>query len=136
MTAGMVQDDSVKEWYPYLDKSALTPPDWAFPVAWTVLYVLMGISIGLARRSGRPGRAMLTVIFLMQLAVNFLWSVAFFYLRSPAAGLSLISILFLLLALYAWKSRPVNRASFQLFIPYILWVGFAWYLNYYIFLHN
>ncbi|SBV92053.1 conserved membrane hypothetical protein [uncultured delta proteobacterium] len=105
-------------------------------MVWTILYVLMGVSIGLARRSGHPGRAMLTGLFLVQLAVNFLWSAAFFYLRSPAAGLGLISVLFPLLLLYAWKSRPVNRASFRLFIPYILWVGFAWYLNCYIFLHN
>ena len=136
LVAGALQADSLKDWYPCLNKPALTPPDWAFPVAWTILYVLMGFSIGLARESGHPGRTALTGIFLVQLAVNFLWSVAFFALRSPAAGLCLISVLFLLLTVYAWKSRPVNRISSSLFVPYILWVGFAWYLNFSIFLHN
>ena len=136
MVAGALQAGSLKAWYPSLDKSALTPPDWVFPLAWTILYVLMGLSIGLARKSDRPGRTPLTGIFLVQLAVNFLWSVAFFFLRSPAAGLGLISVLFLLLLLYAWKSKGINNVSFQLFIPYILWVGFAWYLNLHVFLHN
>lgn len=136
MTAGALQADSLKEWYPHLNKPALTPPDWVFPVAWTILYVLMGFSIGLAGNSGQPGRKTLRVIFLVQLAVNFLWSVAFFALRSPTGGLCLISVLFLLLLVYAWKSWPISRISSYLFVPYIVWVGFAWYLNFYIFLHN
>ena len=136
MAAGALQADSLKEWDPYLNKPGLTPPDWAFPVAWTILYVLMGFSIGLARNSSHPGRKALTGVFLAQLAVNFLWSMAFFVMRSPAARLGLISVLFLLLLIYAWKSRPINRISAYLFVPYILWVGFAWYLNFSIFLQN
>lgn len=136
MTAGVLQKDSLREWYPYLDKSALTPPDWVFPVAWTTLYVLMGVSVGLARREPHPERGVVTGIFLVQLAVNFFWCMAFFVLRSPAAGLGLISVLFPLLLLYVWKSRAINRISALLFIPYILWVGFAWYLNLYVFLYN
>ena len=96
----------------------------------------MGFSIGLARNSSHPGRKALTGVFLAQLAVNFLWSMAFFVMRSPAARLGLISVLFLLLLIYAWKSRPINRISAYLFVPYILWVGFAWYLNFSIFLQN
>lgn len=136
LAAGFLQADSLKEWYPYLAKPALTPPDWVFPLAWTTLYILMGVSIGLARNGAQPGIAGLTRIFLAQLAVNFLWSAGFFYLRSPFAGLILITVLFLLLLLYAWKSKAIDRTSFYLFIPYIIWVGFAWYLNFYIFLHN
>lgn len=136
MTAGMLQSDSLRNWYPFLHKPPLTPPDWVFPLVWTVLYILMGISVALARRNARQGHGVLTGIFLVQLAVNFLWSIAFFYLRSPVTGWGVISVLFALLLLYAWKSWPLSRLGTYLFVPYIIWVGFAWYLNGYIVMHN
>lgn len=136
MTAAAFQRDSLRDWYPLLHKPPLTPPDWVFPVAWTLLYILMGLSISLVRSSGRPGRGVATAIFLLQLAVNFSWSIAFFYLRNPAAGLGVISALFALLLLYVWKSLPISRLGAYLFLPYLAWVGFAWYLNCYIVLRN
>lgn len=136
MTAATLQGDALRDWYPFLRKSPLTPPDWAFPAAWTVLYILMGISMALVRSSPRPGRTTATNIFLLQLLANFSWSIAFFYLHSPTAGLGVISLLFVLLLLYVWKSLPISRLGASLFLPYLIWVGFAWYLNFYIVMHN
>ena len=130
MIAAMLQSDSLRDWYPFLNKPSLTPPDWVFPLVWTALFILMGISVALARRSApHKQRKVITGIFLVQLAVNFFWSIAFFYLQSPSAGLWVISILFALLLLYARKIRPLGRPGTYLFVPYIIWVGFAWYLN-------
>lgn len=136
MTAAAFQSDSLRDWYPLLHKPLLTPPDWVFPVAWTLLFILMGLSIALVRSSGRPGRRVATGIFLIQLAVNFSWSIAFFYLRSPAAGLGVISALFALLLVYVWKSLALSRIGTYIFLPYVAWVAFAWYLNFYIVMHN
>lgn len=136
MSAGGLQSDALREWYPTLNKPELTPPDWVFPIAWTLLYILMGLSIGLVRISGRPGYKAVTGIFLVQLALNFFWSVAFFYLRRPTAGLGIITLLIPLLLLYVKQSLPLSKIGAYLFIPYILWVGFAWYLNFFIVLHN
>lgn len=136
LAGGMVQRDALHDWYPFLVKPYLTPPDGVFPVVWTILYILMGISIGLVRRHALSERKTITGIFLAQLAVNFLWSVAFFYGRSPVAGLGVLSALLLLLLWYVWKSWPVSRPGVYLFIPYIIWCGFAWYLNYFILRHN
>lgn len=136
MSAGGLQSDALREWYPTLNKPALTPPDWVFPIAWTLLYILMGLSIGLVRISGRPGYKAVTGLFLVQLALNFFWSVVFFYLRRPAAGLGILSLLLVLLLLYVKQSLPLSKIGAYLFIPYILWSGFAWYLNLFIVLHN
>ena len=136
LVAGFLQSDALQTWYPLLHKSPLTPPGWAFFAVWTVLYIMMGISIGLARREKHRNRALLTAVFIAQLAVNFLWCMGFFVMRSPGSGLFLIIILLLLLLLYTWKVWPLRRASACLFIPYILWVTFAIYLNSYIFFYN
>lgn len=142
MAAGALQSEALRAWYPHLVKSPLTPPDAVFPVAWTILYVLMGISIGLAwmRRTrwpdGIPDRQALTILFVLQLAANFLWSIVFFTLHSPGAALVDISILFILIVLYIGRSWPHNRAGAWLFVPYAAWVAFAWYLNLYVVLHN
>lgn len=136
MTAGVLQSDAVQTWYPHLNKSALTPPDAAFPVAWTILYILMGISIGLILRDKKPGYPAVTALFAAQLAANFLWSILFFTFHNPVAGLVDISILLILLLVYARRAWPLCRACAWLFLPYIAWVAFAWYLNLYVVLHN
>ena len=83
LVAGRLQAESVAVWYPLLAKPALTPPDIAFPIAWGIIYLCMGLSLG---RVLRYGDKRYVTLWFLQLAVNFLWSVFFFYLRSPLAG--------------------------------------------------
>ncbi len=134
--AGFLQQPALHEWYPLLNKSPLTPPGSVFFIVWTILYILMGVSIGLVRQTQHPGRAMLTGLFLLQLAVNIFWSIAFFPLRSPAGAMLLIVLLFLLTTTYTGLSRAVNSVAALLFIPYVLWIAFAAYLNFYILIKN
>ena len=134
--ASALQADSLQSWYPLLNKPSLTPPDAAFPVAWTILYILMGASIGLVWMRKPAGYQAITGIFVVQLVANFLWSVVFFNQRSPGAGLAVIVTLLVLLLIYFALTWRALRASAYLFIPYILWVGFAAYMNYFIFRHN
>lgn len=135
--SSQLQSDSIENWYPYLNKPPLTPPDIAFPIVWNILYVCMGISIGfiLLSRSVIRG-SYLVWLFAIQLVLNFLWSFFFFYMRNPLLGLMDIILLLIAIIYYAYRSYPVSKVSSYLFIPYIIWVAFATYLNLYILMHN
>ena len=86
LIASYLQNASIASWYPILDKSPLTPPSLVFPIVWSILYVLLGISIGLIASSRLERRKGLLLIFAIQLTLNFLWSFTFFFLQSPLAG--------------------------------------------------
>ncbi|MBE6936521.1 MAG: tryptophan-rich sensory protein [Ruminococcaceae bacterium] len=106
------------------------PPDWLFPVVWTILYALMGIGatrIALSEHSAE--RAFALHLFCSQLAVNFFWSIIFFNLRNFSLALFW---LLLLIGLVVWMIaafRKVDRPAAWLQIPYLLWLIFAALLN-------
>lgn len=135
---------SVKDWYPVLVKPALNPPSWVFGPVWTTLFALMGIAAFLVWQkldSGSEARMTKMVkialgIFLGQLALNTLWSIIFFGLHSP--GGALIEIIFLWLAILATivAFAKISKPAAWLLAPYILWVSFAMYLNYSIWILN
>lgn len=135
-----LQGASLAEWYPLLAKSPLTPPAVAFPVAWSLLYLCVGISGGLVLTSERtePAERRGTMrLWTAQLAFNFGWSLLFFAWRNPLLGLLDIVILDLLVALYlvrTWRRR--ERTAAWLFAPYLVWILFATYLNGYILAAN
>lgn len=136
-TASRFQADAIENWYPLLAKPSLTPPNIVFPIAWNILYLLMGISIGLLiNSSDRKKRGFFIGLFSVQLVLNFLWSMLFFYLKNPALGLIDIILLDAAIIFYTVKAYPVHKAAAWLFVPYILWVTFAAYLNLYIFIYN
>ena len=128
-----IQGVALEEWYPYLVKSSATPPALVFPIAWGVLYLLMGISIGTMLEKGDLS---VVRLWLLQLLLNFLWSVCFFALRSPFLGL--LVILALDVSVFAYIIHTAGRRSTAswLFVPYMLWLIFATYLNGYIYINN
>ena len=128
-----IQGTALEEWYPYLVKSAATPPALVFPIAWGVLYLLMGISVGTMLEKGDLS---VLRLWLLQLLLNFLWSVCFFALRSPFLGL--LAILALDVAVFAYIIHTAGRRPLAswLFVPYMLWLIFATYLNGYIYVNN
>lgn len=136
LIASLLQSEAISEWYPYLQKSSLTPPAWVFPVAWGILYLLMGISVGLLYGVRSIYSTILYLVFIMQLVLNFLWSIFFFVFRSPLLGLLDIMMLLIFSLLYFAGAVVVKRLSAWIFAPYILWLLFATYLNFYIFLYN
>lgn len=134
--AGEAQRVALTEWYPHLVKSPLTPPNLAFPIAWGILYLLMGLSIGLVLNSESPQRRSLITLFSLQLLFNFLWSILFFTLQNPLLGFVDILLLDSLVLIYIYKSYQSHRISSILFWPYAGWILFATYLNLYIVLYN
>ena len=109
----------------------LAPPAWVFPVVWTVLYALMGIGaarVDLAETSTEQGKALR--LFLVQLAVNFLWSIIFFNLRAFGAAFLWLVLLWVLIILMIRAFYQVDKTAALLQIPYPLWVTFAGYLSF------
>ncbi|MCC8197573.1 MAG: tryptophan-rich sensory protein [Tannerellaceae bacterium] len=134
--ASYFQRESLEEWYLLLNKSPLTPPGSVFAVAWTILYICMGLSIGLILNSYSLYKTYFVRLFGFQLLFNFSWSILFFYIQNPLLGAIDIFLLDLLVILYIVRSYTLFKASSLLFIPYFLWLMFATYLNLYILFHN
>jgi benzodiazapine receptor len=132
ISAGLVTAQGTRDWYPLLAKPAFTPPSWLFAPVWTALYLMMGIACYLVWKRGtaQPGVRVALVAFGTQLALNWLWSILFFGLRSPLAGLIDIVLLFVLIALTVRLFRAVSRPAALLLLPYLMWVGFATVLNF------
>jgi translocator protein len=118
---------STDGWYDRLDKPWWNPPDAAFGIVWTVLYVMMAIAGWLAWRQGGGWRT--TGPWALQLVLNLGWSVVFFGLRRPGWALAEIVVLLAAVAwatVAAWK---VDRRAGLLLVPYLAWTAFAAALN-------
>jgi len=122
---------SVSTWYPTLNRPSFTPPSWIFAPVWMVLYVLMGVSLFLVWRKASPEHRVKSAlgVFGIQLALNTVWSLLFFGLRSPLAGLADIILLWVAILLTIIRFDRIARLAGTLLIPYILWVSFAAILN-------
>jgi tryptophan-rich sensory protein len=125
-------------WYESLVKPSFNPPSWLFGPVWTLLYILMGISLFLVIMEGRKGRDVRIplVLFAIQLILNTIWSFAFFGLESPISGLLVILLLLVFIVATIVTFYPVRKAAAWLLIPYLLWVSFATVLNYALFTLN
>jgi len=122
---------AIPTWYAALRKPSFTPPGWVFSPVWITLYALMGISAYLIWRNGLSSRGVRIALglFIAQLMVNALWSVMFFELRSPLAGLITIAVLWILICLTMLHFFKASTFAGILLVPYMLWVGFASVLN-------
>jgi tryptophan-rich sensory protein len=118
-------------WFRSLDLPSFMPPSWAFPAAWTILYICLGVSLAMlihARGAAKRGR--LIGLFLVQLGVNYAWSPVFFGMRDAATGLYLIGAMIALTAALIVLLMRVRRAAALLLVPYLAWLCFAAALNY------
>ena len=129
----LFQSEALVEWYPYLIKSSATPPNIVFPIAWGILYICIGISLG---RVIDKGYNRFVGLWFLQLALNFLWSIAFFYMQSPKSGLVIIILLDVAVLSYTIVTWSASRLASIIMIPYLMWLGCASYLNFYIWLYN
>ncbi|MFH1074375.1 MAG: TspO/MBR family protein [Candidatus Firestonebacteria bacterium] len=129
---------AVRSWYMEINKPSFNPPNWIFGPVWTALYLLMGIAFFLIWKKGLNNNKVknAAVVFLVQLIVNFLWSVIFFGGRSYIGGLITIAILWLLILANITMFYRISKPAGLILLPYILWVSFASILNYYIYILN
>lgn len=119
---------AIPGWYAGLAKPDFTPPNGAFGPVWTMLYIGMAIAAYRVLRRPGGGRAPL-VAFLVQIALNGFWSVAFFGLRNPGLGLAVIAALWIAIAWTMVLFFRQDRWAGALFAPYLAWVSYAALLN-------
>ena len=115
-------------WYSLLNKPAFNPPDWVFGPVWTILYLLMTISIWMYWHS--KNKKMNTVyIYFIHLVFNATWSIVFFALHNMIFALLVLVVLIALIINLITRYRRVTIMSSYLMIPYLLWCCFALILN-------
>ncbi len=121
-----------------LNQPPLAPPSWLFPVVWTVLFVLMGIASALVYMADVPREQKKSALTLygVQLAMNFLWSIVFFNFGAYLFAFVWLLALLAVIIATAVKFRKISKPADWMLIPYILWVCFAGYLNFAIYLLN
>ena len=128
--------DGKMEEYSQLQLPFLSPPSWAFPLVWFILFVLMGISAALVAQSGAPQKSDALFIYGTQLVVNFLWTI--FFVNFDAKLLAFFWLIFLLLLAILMISRfwRISPKAGKLQLPYLLWLIVAGYLNIMIYFLN
>lgn len=116
-------------------KPPLSPPSYIFPIVWTILYILMGISYFIATKDKENDKD-LNQIYILQLLVNFFWPIIFFVLKMYFTAFFWIILLLILVIIMIKELLKNNKISGCLQIPYFIWLLFATYLNIGIFLLN
>lgn len=128
----------VKTWYLTLNKPTLNPPSWIFGPVWTTLYFLMGVAAYIVWNKGldRKDVKIALTVFIIQLILNTVWSIIFFGTHNTGLAFFEIIFLWLSIVLTIFLFYKISPTAGYLLIPYILWVSFASYLNYSIWVLN
>ena len=134
--AGFLTRNDVKVFMTDVEKPAFTPPGWVFPVAWTILYILMGISAYVVENSSRYDQSKALIFYYAQLFFNFVWPFIFFSSQNYLLALIWIIILLGLIIITTLKFYRVEPKAGYLMIPYVKWVSFATVLTFSVYLLN
>jgi benzodiazapine receptor len=130
--SGTVTRESITTWYPTLVKPIFNPPNWIFAPVWTLLYAMMGVAGGIIWNHLETNKEQVKkafTFFIIQLALNALWSYLFFGLHNPLLALLEIIILWLMIFETYVQFKSINKLAGWLLIPYLAWVSFATVLN-------
>ena len=134
--SGYFTASNIATWYVTLNKPFFNPPNYLFGPVWTVLYLMMGISLGMIINAKHSNKNKSLIIFSIQLVLNFFWSVIFFSLQSPGWAAIEIIAMWLSIIYMIRNFYKINKWSGWLQIPYLLWVTFASVLNISIYVLN
>lgn len=130
-SARIVPSGEENLWYQMLQKPAETPPGWMFPIAWTTIYVLLGLALAMiinARGSTLRGPAL--ALFAVQMAANLVWTPLFFGAHQVFWALVLICVIFVLALATTIVFGRIRTGAAWLLVPYLAWLCFAGILNY------
>jgi translocator protein len=122
---------NITSWYAKLNKPTFNPPNWIFGPVWTILFILMGISLYLVWMKGfdtNEGKTALG-LFGLQLVLNVVWSLLFFQMHSLSGALIEIAVLWLAILGTIISFMGISRVAGLLLVPYLLWVSFASFLT-------
>ncbi len=136
--SALLSINSHNTWFNKLAKPSWNPPAYLFGPVWALLYLFMGIALWLIWKSDAPylKKTNAICVFFFQLFFNFCWSILFFRFHSPL--LALINILIMIVTIVAtiFSFAAINKKASWLLLPYIMWVGFATFLNFTIWVMN
>lgn len=137
--SSIVTRENIPTWYALINKPFFTPPNWVFAPVWTLLYIMIGFAAGSVWNKIDTDEANVKkafLFFLIQLALNALWSYLFFGLRNPMLASFEIILLWLMIYETYVQFKKIDKVSGYLLLPYLAWVCFAtiltfsiWYLN-------
>ena len=136
--SGLIANTGMNPWFDALNKPSWNPPAFLFAPVWTLLYLLMGISLWLIWKSNTPAPQKINaiILFALQLFLNFWWSIIFFNFHSPAFALVNIILMLILILLTIISFSKHSKPAAWLLVPYMAWVSFAAILNYTIWVLN
>lgn len=118
-------------WFAALAKPDAMPPGAVFGIAWTILYILLGLSLAIILHArGARGRGLALSLFSAQLLLNYSWSPIFFALHQVRAALVVIIAMIVLSFVTAWLFSKIRKSAGLLMLPYLAWLCFAAFLNY------
>ncbi len=122
--------------YTSISKPDFSPPSYVFPIVWTILYVLMGISSYIIYDSDSPAKGRALKIYMLQLFFNFCWSIIFFRFNLYLFALIWLIVLIALICLMIKEFYKISPLAAYLQIPNLLWCVFAALLNFFIYKMN
>jgi translocator protein len=126
---GSLLTNSNSAWYESV-RPNITPPNFVFPIVWTTLYILIGISIYFVFNSQSKLRKTAIFLFVTNLILNVLWSLFFFKLESPLFSFFILILIWISILALLFFTFKFEKKSFYLLIPYFIWISFAGVLNY------
>lgn len=122
----------IQTWYAKINKPSFNPPNSVFGPVWTILFILMGISLAIVWTKKKAKKERAYFFFGLQLFFNLLWSFTFFKSHSPFLAMIDIVILWFLILQTILEFKKIDKKAAYLLIPYILWVSFASILNFFV----
>lgn len=136
---GMLTRTNIDSWYRTLERSPLTPPDYLFGIAWSLLYIMIAISgfiLWHLHQDKSPELKQARTSFIIQLLLNWSWTPLFFIFHWTGTALVCLILILITTAYLLITSLQIDKRVSLLLLPYYLWLVFACYLNYFIWMHN
>ena len=127
--------DKIDCWYINLHKSSLTPPGYIFSIVWPILYILMSISVWIIWNKEKK-ISLPIQLYIIQLILNFTWDALFFKYHCIHESLILLLFIWMLVFIMIDIFYSIDKIAGLLLVPYLIWLTFAFYLNYYIVKNN
>ncbi|MBQ7580005.1 MAG: tryptophan-rich sensory protein [Clostridia bacterium] len=135
LISSLLTKNGMKE-FASINQPPLTPPPWVFAVAWTILYILMGISSYIIKTHDKDPAKNASAFYTLQLAVNLTWPLIFFGAKAYLFAFIWLLILWVLSAVMVFLFWKIDKTAAVLQIPYLIWLTFAAYLNFGVYVLN
>lgn len=137
LSASVSNSGFENDWFASLRMPSFMPPGIAFPIAWTILYIMLGLSLAMILHArGARRRGLIISLFVLQMAVNYTWSPVFFGAGQVELALGLVAVMIVLTLALIALTWPVRRPAALLLLPYLAWLCFAAALNYQVMVLN